>query len=547
MATEFIFNGENVIIPGVRSTIKSGQKNPPLDLDFGTVLIIDTGSGAGYGGGAGIAGALAQGKDSIYVLADTEEMQEFTKGGVWSLLSNPLFRPSGLGVNGVSQVLFARAATTAPAEFTYSFTGDGAGSESVVNGGDITIQVRDEGLIGNGVLFNSELTKGFAALMEAGELDTNKFILKFYRGTFTGLDQNNLPINGIPQAEALPLLLVTSPEFNDLNELITWMTNDFTFNTYFKLKSSSISGDATVDEYDLLANLNYNLATGGTETYSTANLTKVLDEIADINISFIFADDWGINAQSANNFKILTHIVNDSVFKPELYVAAGSDIGDFAQSQADAAFWDNDSVTVVHGGVKIASRNTGTGFLLYDSYYKAAEFLGREAGVAPQVPITFKNVNHDGETHPLNDKEVKAALRAGLLVSRREGGSFDITKGINSLQNNSYLVNDDGTTHSKQIKRIARQLNKEIIVNAKEQLLKNPEGVNRNTLSELDVQKWIEGYLLRKIATPTADNLILNFQEVTVVRDQDAYKVTYKFTPNSEISFLFFTGFIVNI
>lgn len=547
MATKFNFNGEEIIIPGPYSTIKSGQKNPPVDLDFGTVLIIDTGSGAGYGGGAGINGALAVGKDAVYSLVDIEEMQDFTKGGVWHLLSNPLFRPAGLGINGASKILFARAATTIPAELSYSFTGDGAGSESVVNGGDFTLQVRDEGLIGNGVLLNSELTKGYAALMEAGVLDTDKFILKFYRGTFTGLDQNNTPYNDIAEASALPQLLVKSPEFNDLTELISWMSTDFTFNNYFKLKTSSTSGDASVDEYDLLVNLNYNLAAGGTEDYTTANLTKVLDAVADENISFILADNWGVNARSANNFKILTHIIEDSKFKPEMYVAGGSVIGDFVTSQGDAAFWDNDSVTVVHGGVKKASRNVGQGFKIYDSYYKAAAALGREAGLEPQVPITFKDIDIDGEVHPLNDKEVTAALKAGLLVSRLEGASFDITKGVNSLQNNTFLVNDDGTIHSKQIKRIARQLNKEIIVNSKEQLLKDPTGVNRNTLSELDVQKWTEGYLLRKIASPSSDNLILNFQEVTVVREQDAYKVTYRFTPNSEISFLFFTGFIVNV
>jgi len=548
MSTKFNFNGKIVTIPGVRSTIKSGQKNPPLDLDFGTTLIIDTGSGAGYGGGSGIDGTLESGKGSIYILSDTEEMKSHTKGGVWNLLADPLFSPAGAGVDGVSKVLYVRAATTVPAELSYSFTGDGDGSESVVNGGDFTLQMRDEGLVGNGVLFNGELSTGVAALMEAGEVDATKFVLKFYKGTYTGLDQNGTPFNGITQADALPQLILTTPEFNDMTELFTWMEGDYVFNTHFKLKSNTVAGDGSVDDYDLAGNLNYNLATGGTEVYSTANLTKVLDEIADVNISFIFADDWGdSDAQSANNFKILTHIVDNSVFKPELYIAAGSDIGGFEFSKATALFYDNDHVTVVHGGVKIASRSVGTGFKVYDSYYKAAALLGREAGLEPQVPLTFKNIKIDGEVHTLNDKEVVAALDAGLLVSRLEGPSFDIVKGVNSLQKNDFLINDDGTIHSKQIKRITRQLNKEIIVNAKAQLLKDPNGVNRNTLSELDVKTWIEGYLLRKIASPSSDNLILGFQDITVEREQDAYCVTYKFTPNSEISFLFFTGFTVNV
>lgn len=547
MPTQFNFNGKNIVIPGAYSTIKSGIKNPPLDLDFGTVLIIDTGSGAGYGGGSGIVGDLASGKDSIYMLSDIQEMQDFVKGGIWHLLANPLFRPAGLGVNGVSKVLFAKAATTTPATLTYTFTGDGDGSESVVNGGTFTLKVRDEGLIGNGVLTDGELTKGYAALMEAGVIDTAKFLIKFYRGTFTGLDQNNLPFDEITLASSLPKLLATSPEFDNLQDLIDWMTEDYVFSSYFQLFSSSVNGDASVDSYDLLSNLNYTLASGGTETYSNAALTAVLEAVTDLNISFIFADNWDAQAQSANNFKIATHIAEDSKFKPELYIAAGSAIGNFAYSQATALFYGNDHVTVVHGGVYKSSRNTGTGFKTYNSYYKAAAALGREAGMEPQVPLTFKNIAIDGELHPMNDKEITVALKAGVLTSRNENGSFDITKGINSLQKNRFLVNDDGTSHSKQIRRIARQLNKEIIINAKENLLKQPNGVNRNTLSELDVKKWIESYLTRKQATPTQDNLILSFEDVTVVRDQDAYRVTYKFTPNSEISHLFFTGFVVNV
>lgn len=549
MSTTQNFDGNRIQIPGAYSTIKSGQKNPPLDLDFGTVLIIDTGSGAGYGGGAGINGTLASNKDAIYSLGDIEEMQKFAKGGIWYLLAQPLFKPAGFGVPGVSRVLFARAATTVPAELTYSFTGDGDGSESVVNGGTFTLQVKDEGLIGNGALTNSELTYGYAGLMEAGVVDTAKFLLKFYRGTYTGLDSvNNLPYNDIAETEALPELLVTSPEFDDIADLISWMQEDYTFNLYFKLKSSAVTGDGTVDEYDLANNLTYKLASGGTESYTSANLQKVLDNIADVNISFIFADDWGDNAQSANNFTIVNHTNStESKFKPEVYIASGDVISEFAQSLLDAAYYDVDNVTVVHGGPRVNNRNVGQGYKEFDANYKAACFLGREAGLEPQVPLTFKDIAIDGERHALNDKEVIQALNAGVLVSRLQSGSFDVVKGINTLQKNDFLVNDDGTTHSKQIKRIARQLNKEIIVNAYEQLLKDPNGVNRNTLSALDVQKWIEGYLTRKIATPNDDNLILNFQEVVVTREGDAYKVTYKFTPNSEISFLFFTGFIVNV
>lgn len=546
MATSHIFNGQTFKIPGVRSVIKSGVKNPPLALSFGTVFVIDTGTGANFGGGAGVNGTLAKDKDTFYEFDNIADYRAFIGGGLWWLLASPLFRPAGIGVNGVSKIIHVRAATTVPAELVYTFTGDNNGSTSIVNGGVLTVQMRNEGLVGNGVEVSSKLTRGFAATMEAGVNDTSKFILKFFRGGFTGTDQNSLPFDGIVEADTTPVLLAQSPEFDNIQTVIDWMTDDFTFNLNFKLKTSVNNGDGSVDNADLLLNSGNNLAAGGTESYTTANVDTILENAADLDISFILADDDGPNAQSANNFKIVNHAVVDSKFKPEVYIGAGYLDSNFAQSKLDAAFYNNDLVTVVHGGVKIAS-NLGSGFREYNSIYHAAAILGREAGLEPQVPITFKDIAIDGERHPLNDKLVRQALDAGLVVSRNEAGSFEIVKGVNSLQKNDFLVNEDGTTHSKQIKRIARQLNKEIIINAKSQLLKDPNGVNRSTLSELDVQKWLEGYLLTKIATGLDDNLILDFQDITVVRDQDAYRISYGFTPNSEISFLFFTGFILNV
>ena len=57
MASTFIFNGRQISLPGVYSTIVSGEMNPARNLDYGKVLIIDTGKySAGFGGGAGING-----------------------------------------------------------------------------------------------------------------------------------------------------------------------------------------------------------------------------------------------------------------------------------------------------------------------------------------------------------------------------------------------------------------------------------------------------------------------------------------------------------
>ncbi len=545
MATSFSFDGQIKKIPGSYSTIKSGIKNPPVALPYGNVLVIDTGSGAGYGGGAGVDGELSNGKASIYNFDNISDYRDFQKGGLWWLLGQPLFRPAGLGVNGISRISVIKAATTKAAILSYDFN-DTQQSTSGGSGTNITIKVTDEGLIGNGTLSSGILIKGFAGKLSAGTIDPTKFILTFYRGTYKGLDQNNLPFDGITSDNSVALIIAKSPECSTFQQLVDWMGYSADFNKHFKLISTSdnLLYAPTAADYNYYAD--YNLATGGTESYaSAALLTSVLTAVQDLDINFILSDKYGVNAISDDNDTILDSIIEDSKFKPELYIAAGNDVNDFqSTSIAAAAHFNNDSTTIVHGSIYKQSKQ---GLRTYNSLYHAAAMVGREAGLAPQIPITFKNLDFDGMVHQLNDKEVTKALDAGVVVTRLEAGTFDIIKGINSLQTNTFLLNEDGTTHSKQLKRIERQLNNEIRIQSRADLLKAPNGVNRNTLGPEDLKAWLIKYLKTKLAKPDADNLILSFQDIVIERRSDGYFVNYKFEPNTEISFLFSTGLMIGI
>ena len=548
MATVFNFNGEEVIIPGTRSRLVSGVTNQPQNLSYATCLVIDTGSGADYGYAAGINGEFAEGKDSIYEFTDMADWQNAVGGGLWWLLAKPLFKPAGFGIQGVSKILYARAADTTAASLTHTFLGDGTVSVSTVspNGGVINLKVKYEGVCGNGSQINDEVSRGFGVTMHSGIDDTAKFVLKFWRGTYKGLDENSLPFDGISEADALHQLLFTSLEFDNISTLITWMTDDFDFNQIFSLTSSTVVGDGTVDEFDLSDwGSTPKLFAGGTETFNSQALADVLEQVADMDFSFIFADKFGVDSQHANNYQIGT-FANNSIYKPEVYIASGSLKADFATSKSDCAYYDNENVSVVHGGCKINGQ-TPSGYRQYGSYYKAALILGREAGRPPQVPITLKNVAINAEVHPLSEKEVKQALKAGLLVTWYDGGLFVVVKGVNSLQKNTYLLNEEGTTHSKQLRRIGRQLNKEIIINSKKQLLEQEDGPNRNTLSEAEVKTWLFGFLKQKTATAQIDNLIISQRNINVTRNQDAYNVTYEVVINTEISFILFTGTIVDL
>jgi len=399
------------------------------------------------------------------------------------------------------------------------------------------------------------LTRGFAAKVIKGVVDTTKYIVQFYRGTFKGNDTlitntTPAPFDGVSEVSTKPLLIAQSPEISSVSQLVTWMQDDtgtgYQFNQYFKLKNYVIGAPDVILPQDLT--VGYLKAYNGTVSFADTDLAKVLDSISDLTFDFILADTWGTSARSTSNLTIQDWITNTAKIKPDLYVAGGKTEGQFSGTSTSsvnlAQAFNSMYVTLVHGGVKITS--TQKGFKEYDSIYKAAAALGREAGLPPQVPMTFKGLGIQGELHSLTDPQARQGLDAGVLMSRLDNGSFDVIKGVNTLQNNQFLVNPDGTTASKQLARIIRQLNKEIVVNAKQQLLKKPNGANRNTVSPEDVKTWLEGYLHSKVANTQDDNLILSFQAVTVTVQGDAYYITYAFTPNFEVSFLVFTGTIID-
>lgn len=553
MATSFVFNNRTIKLPGAYSTIRSGIRNPALALGFGNTLVIDTGSGASYGGGAGINGVLKQGKDALYTFDNVRDFRNFTKGGLWWLLGGPLFIPGGGATAGISSLTYVRALTTVPAEIEIPFGAqdDSDSDLDSSNDGHIVVQVRDEGVIGNGQLTGQVLSKGYAAKVITGVLDPTKFIVQFWRGSFKGLDSdvsNGVPFDGIAAADSQAELVVQSPEVSTVQALVTWMSDEsgagFAFNQFFKIKEYQIaSGIDEILSEDLTNG--YNLASGGTEVFSADRLNEVLAAIGDLYFDFILADGFGANALSVSNQAIVEWVTTTAKIKPDVYIASGSTAGEFATSIAVANSYNSQYVTVVHGGAKKIDLGNRA-FKEYKSIYKAAALLGREAGLEPQIPLTFKGIGIDGEVHPLNDNLATQALDEGVLVTRLDNGSFEVVKGVNSLQNNQYLVNPDGSTHDKQLARIVRQLNKEITINAKQQLLKKPNGSNRNTVSVSDVKAWLEGYLNTKVADESTDNLILSFSNIEVTVNQDAYEVTYAFVPNFSVSFLFFTGVMID-
>lgn len=308
--------------------------------------------------------------------------------------------------------------------------------------------------------------------------------------------------------------------------------------------SSFIDGDVT-------DNTGYNLASGGTEVYTTAAFNAAIEAIKETDNTFFLATSYGVtNAIGLNNTKIFDYLENDSKYEKFMVVGAGYDKSEFAgtsgTSEAVSKYYNSDKVITVHGAAKETSK---AGFLVRSQLYKAAAVLGRLAGVAPQTPLTFKNIAIDGEIHSLTDTEKEFALSVGILTTHfdSELGYFVIQQGINSLQNNQYLINEDASSFDIAVKRIEAQLNKEICIRAKQVFFsKTTTGPNRTTVSEENVKAWLEGFLQTKVATSLTDNLIIRFGNINVEYQSDNIFVTYEFVPIFPVNKAIFTGTLLD-
>ncbi len=653
MATQHSFNEKIVSIPGVYADVKSGVNAPPLNLEYGNTLVIDTGSGAQYGGGSGISGTEENGRDAVYTFNDVRSFRNFIGGGLHWLLSFKLFSPSP-GSRGVSSLTYVRAAATTPGRIRYSWNGGGD------HGGTVEFQTLSEGVVSNG--FESDCTRarsqvtvnnpgatgdtisllagtialgsyvseggtssdaasllsldinsntrthgyssyhdgtsdkfeliapywdceatlspssshsgdasatgspfaggsggtnhvgGFACRMTEGNTQ-GKFAIEFRRGNYKGLDAqvstgrlSGEPYDNIPLGESGSSLLAKSPDFGTVQELLSWCSVNREFGTFFKVSLGEVFGDGSLAPSDLSSSLGNRLASGGSESFGTEHLEKALDSIKGMNFDFVLCDKWGTEAYSNENLLILSFIVTEAEIKPDMYVGGGLGFSSFSQpggSIAVSESYNSQYVTLVHGGVGMPVPRGG-GYKDYESVYHAALALGREAGLAPQVPLTFKRLSIGRTLHTLNKKEQETGLSSGLLMTIPGNTGFQILKGVNTLQKNSDPVNSDGSTHSKQIRRIVRQLNKELTVNIQSRFLDQPNGPNLNTASIESVIQYVNTYLKGKQSTNLNDNLIVMSRNVKGERRNDGYYITYEVQLNTAVNFVFATGFIVD-
>ena len=539
MSTSHFFNNKVVTLPGAYSTIKA--KSPDLYslADYSKVLIINTDPAYAFGGS--VDGSLTKGGDALYKFRSLPEARAFFKSGYLWYLVQLLFQPSRLqGRRGISELQFMNALTSTNPTITPTLTN-----------GSLVLGVKDESVNGNGVKKNVSaaddraevnLKTGYALCIEKGVKDQSKYIIKIYQGTYKGeWSGDNLPFDGISVADAKPELVVVSPEISSVSDFVAWAQGDENFNLGFTIKSST-AGNFVVG--DVTANSNV-LSTGGTASYSIAKLNEACNYLKNGDYSIVLSlNKVGDSGADTINAALQHFVQSETRFKKYLAVAGS---GTFSTDLTAAQAFNSEFVWNIHGKPRISSTLTPLGYRTFDCLALTSLVVGRIAGLPPQIPGNFKDLAIDGLDAPLTETQLEDALAAGLMTVNYDDDLrvFCITRAINTLQNNSKLQNEDGSTFSIQISRICTQLNVEVVVNAKKQIFGSNDTANLFTVSEMYLKNWIKTFLSTKVATAQQDNLLLSVGNVSVTKQGDALYANYEFTTNSEVAFLFFTGIAI--
>lgn len=542
-----IFNGKKVIEPGAYSRVIGGETNPPDQVSFGKVLLIDNGSNPNYGWGAGIKGAGENGMNAVYEFTTIEDFRNALGGGIFWQAAKWLFKPSkDSRIKGVDGIYYVRAATTTQSTGTYTFTGGGA------NGGVFGVKTKVEGAAANGKLVSgstTDLSSGFAMKMVAGTVDTARFKIQFLRGTFRGLDHNNIPFDNITEAVAgkQPDLLIESVEFDNVDQLFAWAKTDETFQSYFTLSTETKTGTGAVVAADLTANTAIKLFAGATTTYGATDYLDVFKNIDELDYTYTLSDKFEDNATHAFNALMQSHIEVDSEFQRILVIGGGKDSTKFTQTGGSipiAQTLNSELTHVVHSRVYGTDANVVGGKREYSSFVHAAAYLGLIAGNEPQVPATFKGLDFTDVVHRLDKTQRAQALQAGVIHQRFVANlGMVVNQDVNTLQKNTYDIYEDGTSPHGSIMRIAVIINREITYELREKFV----GQNANTASPADVKAAVEAHLNRQVALKTDDNKILTYKNVKVNLKGSDYKISFGFTPNGPVNRLFITGLMFNV
>ena len=341
-----------------------------------------------------------------------------------------------------------------------------------------------------------------------------------------------------------PQLVAQSIEVATLAELIAWANSSPEWTDLFEFDAASDTAGTFVAA-DLTTFAGFQLFAGGTETYNAAAMDNVLDQIKELDNTFLLATESGANAAGTNNVKILAHINNEADFKKFIFIGGGDVASEFStESLAAAATLNSRYANVIHGGIEEPYVLNPAQQVAKPSIYKAALYCGRAAGLEPQVPLTYKDLRIRKEQHVLTETERVQAINGGVVATRFVPQlGIVVNQSVNTLQLNDFLFNPDGSSPELSVERIEAQLNREIAEGARVLFI----GGNLATVSQAVVESYAIGYLQGQVAeVGVSDGLIIQFLNVKAKRQGTTWFVTYDFQANTPINKIFSTGTVID-
>ena len=239
------------------------------------------------------------------------------------------------------------------------------------------------------------------------------------------------------------------------------------------------------------------------------------------------------------NALMFDHIKNEAKF--DKFMAVGL-LNDPEESITISQFYDSENVINIHGD------NPGKKYNFGDKYLSAMDkicfMVGRMAGLSPEIPGTFKDLDYDFEGE-LTAKERKDFLKAGVMHTKFDTDfeQYIIHQSISTLQDNKQFIASDGQSYEHSVTRIGFQLNKILYLKAKFTFLRAEDGVNRFSADTNTMEQFTIKALKDETATTTESGLILYSEGVKAKIVGDGIYTQYSYEPNYPLNKLFFTGF----
>lgn len=374
--------------------------------------------------------------------------------------------------------------------------------------------------------------------------------VQIFAGSFKGIDPlNNTPYDGIAALNSNASLVAESGYVSTIQEILDWGTSDSdVVNGFTVTGTTTDSANGVIVSGDISGNVDYNLASGALELYSPAALIAAQNKVKQLGNSNFLATKYGAEADHTNNDALIELAKSGSRYSRFVWIGGGADKAEYTSiSKPAAQYFDSETAHIVHGdGLKAIGANS---FKRVSSLWKTANIVGRLSGLPVQTPITWKQIDIDAEFDPLDEEQFEDANESGVIITFKdtELGFTIVQLGINTLQDNENLINEDGSSYSVQVARIKAQLNRELSIFLKKKFFGNQQaGPNRNTVSKEELESATDGFLKDKHATTNVDNYLISHQNIVASVQGTAYKVDYEFSLNSEVDFIIPTGTIID-